>query len=67
MAKSYFDGEGASKFIEIDVLNTRSKDEAKEIGMKIANSILFKASIFGETINWGELHLQLALLILILI
>lgn len=53
--KVILDGEGASKFIEIDVLNTRSKDEAKEIGMKIANSILFKASIFGETINWGRI------------
>jgi glutamate N-acetyltransferase / amino-acid N-acetyltransferase len=53
--KVILDGEGASKFIEIEILNTRSRDEAKVIGLKIANSLLFKASIFGETINWGRI------------
>jgi len=53
--KVILDGEGASKFIEIEILNSRNRDEAKKIGLKIANSILFKASIFGETINWGRI------------
>lgn len=53
--KVVLDGEGASKFVEIEVLNARSRDEAKKIGLRIANSILFKASIFGETINWGRI------------
>lgn len=53
--KVILDGEGASKFIEIEIKGTRSRDEAKKIGLKIANSILFKASIFGETINWGRI------------
>ncbi|MCL5072845.1 MAG: bifunctional glutamate N-acetyltransferase/amino-acid acetyltransferase ArgJ [Actinobacteria bacterium] len=53
--KVVLDGEGASKFIEIEILGTRSRDEAKKIGLKIANSILFKASIFGETVNWGRI------------
>ena len=53
--KVVLDGEGASKFIEIEISNTRSREEAKKIGLKIANSLLFKASIFGETINWGRI------------
>ncbi|MHB1346281.1 MAG: bifunctional glutamate N-acetyltransferase/amino-acid acetyltransferase ArgJ [Candidatus Humimicrobiaceae bacterium] len=53
--KVILDGEGASKFIEIEILNARTRDEAKVIGLKIANSLLFKASIFGETINWGRI------------
>jgi glutamate N-acetyltransferase/amino-acid N-acetyltransferase len=53
--KVILDGEGASKFVEIEVRSCRDKSEAKEIGMKIANSILVKASIFGETINWGRI------------
>ncbi|MCE5329193.1 bifunctional glutamate N-acetyltransferase/amino-acid acetyltransferase ArgJ [bacterium] len=53
--KVVLDGEGASKFIEIEILNARNRDEAKKIGLKIANSILFKASVFGETINWGRI------------
>lgn len=53
--KVILDGEGASKFIEIEVKSSRNKAEAKEIGMKIANSILVKASVFGETINWGRI------------
>ncbi|MDD3521153.1 MAG: bifunctional glutamate N-acetyltransferase/amino-acid acetyltransferase ArgJ [Actinomycetota bacterium] len=53
--KVILDGEGASKFVEIEVRSSRDKAEAKKIGMKIANSILVKASIFGETINWGRI------------
>ena len=53
--KVILDGEGASKFVEIEVRSCRDKAEAKKIGMKIANSILVKASIFGETINWGRI------------
>jgi len=53
--KIILDGEGASKFIEIEIMNARSRDEAKIIGLKIANSVLFKASIFGESINWGRI------------
>jgi len=53
--KIILDGEGASKFVEIEILNARTRDEAKVIGLKIANSLLFKASIFGESINWGRI------------
>ena len=49
------DGEGATKLIEISVIGARSKIDAKEVGMKIANSILFKTAIFGEDLNWGRI------------
>ncbi len=48
------DSEGATKVVEINVVGTKDKIEAKEIGKKIANSILFKTAIFGEDLNWGR-------------
>jgi len=49
------DGEGASKFIQIDVLNCKSEDDAKKIAFSIANSALVKAAIAGEDPNWGRI------------
>ncbi len=49
------DGEGASKFIKITCLNSKSKDDAKKISFSIANSPLVKTAIAGEDPNWGRL------------
>tara|TARA_B100000886_G_scaffold165146_1_gene112667 strand:+ start:1787 stop:3088 length:1302 start_codon:yes stop_codon:yes gene_type:complete len=49
------DGEGASKFIQIDVLNCKSEDDAKKIAFSIANSPLVKTAIAGEDPNWGRI------------
>ncbi len=49
------DGEGASKFIQIDVLNCKSEDDAKKLGFSIANSSLVKTAIAGEDPNWGRI------------
>ena len=49
------DGEGASKFITIDVLNSKSEQDAKKIGFSIANSPLVKTAIAGEDPNWGRI------------
>lgn len=49
------DGEGATKLIEIDVLNAQSKEEAKSIGEAIARSNLFKTAMFGNDPNWGRI------------
>ena len=49
------DGEGASKFIKIDCLNSKSKDDAKKICFSIANSPLVKTAINGEDPNWGRI------------
>jgi len=48
------DGEGASKFIEIDVSGAKNKKDAKQIAFSIANSQLFKTAVAGEDPNWGR-------------
>ena len=49
------DGEGASKFITINVENCKSEDDAKKIGFSVANSPLVKTAIAGEDPNWGRI------------
>ena len=48
------DGEGAKKFVTINVIGARSTTMAKNIGFSIANSPLFKTAIAGEDPNWGR-------------
>ena len=48
------DGEGAQKFIEIQVSGAASNDSARRIGLAIANSPLVKTAIGGEDANWGR-------------
>ena len=49
------DGEGASKFISIEVLNAAKETDAKKIAFSIANSPLVKTAISGEDPNWGRI------------
>ncbi|MDD5270371.1 MAG: bifunctional glutamate N-acetyltransferase/amino-acid acetyltransferase ArgJ [Candidatus Omnitrophica bacterium] len=49
------DGEGASKFIEINVKGLKSCKDAKKIAMEIANSSLVKTAIAGEDPNIGRI------------
>ena len=49
------DGEGASKFITINVLNSKTESDAKKIAFSIANSPLVKTAIAGEDPNWGRI------------
>ena len=49
------DGEGASKFIQIDIIKCKSEDDAKKIAFSIANSPLVKTAIAGEDPNWGRI------------
>ncbi|WP_295268916.1 bifunctional glutamate N-acetyltransferase/amino-acid acetyltransferase ArgJ [Veillonella sp.] len=49
------DGEGASKFITIDIKGATDFESAKTVGMSIANSPLVKTAFFGEDPNWGRL------------
>mgnify|MGYP001482286636 CR=1 FL=1 len=49
------DGEGASKFITINVQNCKNENDAKKISFSIANSPLVKAAIAGEDPNWGRI------------
>jgi len=48
------DGEGSSKFIEIQTLNCKTEEDAKKISFSIANSPLVKTAIAGEDPNWGR-------------
>ncbi|MEK9945215.1 MAG: bifunctional glutamate N-acetyltransferase/amino-acid acetyltransferase ArgJ [Alphaproteobacteria bacterium] len=49
------DGEGASKFVRIDVSGAKSKRAARRIGLAVANSPLVKTAIAGEDPNWGRI------------
>jgi len=49
------DGEGASKFITINVENSKNENDAKKIAFSIANSPLVKTAIAGEDPNWGRI------------
>ena len=49
------DGEGASKFITINVSNCKTEGDAKKIAFSIANSPLVKTAIAGEDPNWGRI------------
>jgi len=49
------DGEGAKKFITINVIGARSVAMAKNISFSIANSPLVKTAIAGEDPNWGRI------------
>ena len=48
------DGEGASKFISVKVLNAKTFLDAKKVAFSIANSPLVKTAIAGEDPNWGR-------------
>lgn len=49
------DGEGAEKFITIDIAGAVSAKSAHRIGLSIANSPLVKTAIAGEDANWGRI------------
>lgn len=49
------DGEGATKFITVNVTGADSDLAAKRIALSIANSPLVKTAIAGEDANWGRI------------
>jgi len=49
------DGEGAQKFITIDVTGAVSDASARRVGLAIANSPLVKTAIAGSDANWGRI------------
>ena len=48
------DGEGASKFLTINVTGAESFADAKKVGMSVANSPLVKTAFFGQDANPGR-------------
>lgn len=56
MAKKIaFDGEGATKLIEVTVENAKSKQDAKKIAKSVVSSNLVKCAMFGNDPNWGRI------------
>jgi glutamate N-acetyltransferase/amino-acid N-acetyltransferase len=49
------DGEGASKFVTVNVNYSKTQEEAKKIAFSIANSPLVKTAIAGHDPNWGRI------------
>ena len=48
------DGEGANKFITVNVVKSKNDNDAKKIAFSVANSNLVKTAIAGEDPNWGR-------------
>jgi glutamate N-acetyltransferase/amino-acid N-acetyltransferase len=53
------DGEGATKFVEINVTGAKTNGDAKKAALAIANSPLVKTAIAGEDPNWGRIVMAL--------
>jgi len=49
------DGEGATKFVEINVSGAESDTDAETVARAIADSPLVKTAIAGEDPNWGRI------------
>lgn len=49
------DGEGASKFIEVNLIGAMSQSDASTIARSIITSSLVKTAFFGSDANWGRI------------
>lgn len=49
------DGEGATKFITLDVRAAASRDEARAVAYTVAHSPLVKTAFFASDPNWGRI------------
>lgn len=49
------DGEGATKFVEVNITGAESNDAAATIGRAVANSPLVKTALAASDANWGRL------------
>ena len=49
------DGEGVTKFMEIEVKNAKTEKDARDGARAIASSPLVKTAIHGENPNWGRI------------
>ncbi len=49
------DGEGATKFVTIQIRGAANDQEAVQVARAIANSPLCKTAFYGEDANWGRI------------
>lgn len=53
------DGEGATKLLEVKVVNASSDEDAKVLSKSVITSNLVKAAVFGNDANWGRIFCAL--------
>jgi glutamate N-acetyltransferase/amino-acid N-acetyltransferase len=53
------DGEGATRFITVEVAGARDEGEARQVAYAIANSPLVKTAMFAGDANWGRLAMAI--------
>ncbi|XKF14543.1 bifunctional glutamate N-acetyltransferase/amino-acid acetyltransferase ArgJ [Halomonas sp. BLK-85] len=49
------DGEGATKFVTLQVENARSRQEALDVAFTVAHSPLVKTALYASDANWGRI------------
>ena len=53
------DGEGAKKFVTIEIAGASSRASARRVALAIANSPLVKTALSGEDANWGRIAMAI--------
>ena len=53
------DGEGAPKFVTIDVGGARDRAEARAVALSVAHSPLVKTALFASDANWGRIAMAI--------
>lgn len=48
------DGEGATKFVTVKLVNAQTLEDARKAAKSVTTSSLVKTAIFGEDANWGR-------------
>jgi glutamate N-acetyltransferase/amino-acid N-acetyltransferase len=49
------DGEGSTKFVEVQVIGAKDNSDARKVAIAIANSSLVKTAFYGQDANWGRI------------
>lgn len=49
------DGEGATAMLEVNVINAKTKAQARKLAKSVICSSLTKAAIYGHDANWGRI------------
>jgi glutamate N-acetyltransferase/amino-acid N-acetyltransferase len=48
------DGEGATKMVNVEIINALNDEDAAKAAKAVSNSLLVKTAIFGKDPNWGR-------------
>jgi len=53
------DGEGATKFITIEIAGAQDVAEARQVALSVAHSPLVKTALFASDANWGRIAMAI--------